>query len=303
LPGDTYLSGAHFEIGCNGQEYRVRDLGSSNGTLLNGALITEAAIRSGDHIVAGETTFVVHVEQAEPEPIPPPLSPPAPKPVQAVPPEHTGRMYAVGYQPPPQVRPAPLLDAQERVRDILLHQTTPLFAVLDTARHPQILDLLTQFSPLNCQLVVDAETGGSTSAHSACVVEIAQNGSPAEQSGAGAFLETFLHFGWGKSWGIFCTSEASVGKLCAHVREFLRARTNGQPAVYVRLYDPVIMRALLPTCTPQDVNTLFGPIASCLMESERPERMLMFSRGSEGLVTTTLNVVERPMPAGAGGAL
>jgi len=303
LPGDTYLSGAHFEIGCNGQECRVRDLGSSNGTLLNGALITEAAIRSGDHIVAGETTFVVHVEQAEPEPIPPPLSPPAPKPVQAVPPEHTGRMYAVGYQPPPQVRPAPLLDAQERVRDILLHQTTPLFAVLDTARHPQILDLLTQFSPLNCQLVVDAETGGSTSAHSACVVEIAQNGSPAEQSGAGAFLETFLHFGWGKSWGIFCTSEASVGKLCAHVREFLLARTNGQPAVYVRLYDPVIMRAVLPTCTPQDVNTLFGPMASCLMESERPERMLMFSRGSEGLVTTTLNVVERPMPAGAGGAL
>ena len=38
-------------------------------------------------------------------------------------------------------------------------------------------------------------------------------------------------------------------------------------------------------------------------EGLRSERMLMFSRGSEGLVTTTLNLVERPMPAGAGGAL
>jgi hypothetical protein len=300
LPGDTYLSGTHFEIGCNGQDCRVRDLGSSNGTLLNGALITEAVIRSGDHIVAGETTFVVHVEQAEAEPVPPPPSPPAPRRAPAVSPERTERMYAVGYQAPRQARPAPLLDAQERVRDILLHQTAPLFAVLDTARHPQILDLLTQFSPLNCQLVLDGEAGDPPSAHSACVVEVPANGSPAEQNGARAFLETFLHFGWGKGWGIFCTSEASVGKLCAHVRDFLLARTNSQPAVYVRLYDPVILRALLPTCSPQDINAILGPMMSCLMESERSERMLMFSRGSEGLVTTTLNLVERPMPAGAG---
>jgi hypothetical protein len=303
LPGDTYLSGAHFEIGCYREESRVRDLGSSNGTLLNGALITEAAIRNGDHIAAGETTFVVHVEQIEPEPIPLPPSPPPAKRAPPVSPERTERMYAVGYQPPPQSRQTPLPDAQERVRDILLHQTAPLFAVLDTARHPQILDLLTQFSPLNCQLVLDGEAGDPPSAHSACVVEIQQNGLPAEQSGARAFLETFLHFGWGKSWGIFCTSEASMGKLCTHVRDFLLVRTNSHPAVYVRLYDPVILRALLPTCAPQDVNTLFGPMASCLMESERPEKMLTFSRGSEGLVTTTLNLVERPMPAGAGGGL
>ena len=94
-----------------------------------------------------------------------------------------------------------------------------------------------------------------------------------------------------------------MGKLCTHVRDFLLVRTNSHPAVYVRLYDPVILRALLPTCAPQDVHTLFGPMASCLMESERPEKMLTFSRGSEGLVTTTLNLVERPMPAGAGGGL
>lgn len=301
LPGDTYLSGAHFEIGCSAQECRVRDLGSSNGTLLNGALITEAVIRSGDHIAAGETTFVVHVEQAEPRAIASPLLPMQPKRVQPVSPERTERMYASGVQPPTQLPPAPLLDAQERARDILMRQTLPLFAVLDTARHPQILDLLTQFSPLNCQLVLNGETGDPPSAHSACVVEILQNGSAAEQSRAQAFLETLLHFGWGKSWGIFCTSDASVGKLCAHVRDFLLVRTNSQPAVYVRLYDPGILRALLPTCPPQDLSTIFGPIMSCMMESERSEKMLMFSRGSEGLATTILNLVERPMPAGVGG--
>ncbi|MCU1273718.1 MAG: uncharacterized protein JWO48_1149 [Bryobacterales bacterium] len=301
LPGDTYLSGAHFEIGCYAQECRVRDLGSSNGTLVNGALITETAVRNGDHIAAGETTFVVHVTQAEPEAVPSPPSPPPPGRVQAAPPERTERMYAHGFQPPPQVPPSPLMDAQERVRDILMRQAAPLFTVLDTARHPQILDLLLQSSPLNCQLVLDGETGDPPSAHSACVVEIQQNGSPAEQNRAQAFLETFLHFGWGKSWGIFLTSAASVGELCAHVRDFLLVRTNSQPAVYMRLYDPRILRALLPTCAPQDVSAIFGPIVSYLMESERSEMMLMFSRGSEGLVTTTLNILEKPMPAGAGG--
>jgi hypothetical protein len=131
------------------------------------------------------------------------------------------------------------------------------------------------------------------------VIEI-PHGSPAEQDRARAILGTLLHFGWGKSWGIFLTSAASVGELCAHVRDFLLVNTNSRPAVYLPLYDPRILRALLPTCAPHDVSALFGPVVSYLMESEHSDTMLMFSHGTEGLITASLSLVERPMQAGSG---
>src|SRR3977135_4051119 len=42
FPDDTYLSGVHFEIACNKGECAVRDLGSSNGTFVNGERIEQA---------------------------------------------------------------------------------------------------------------------------------------------------------------------------------------------------------------------------------------------------------------------
>jgi len=60
FPGDTYLSGVHFEIACNEGECAVRDLGSSNGTFLNGARLGQdsVAVKDGDQISAGEMTLV-----------------------------------------------------------------------------------------------------------------------------------------------------------------------------------------------------------------------------------------------------
>ncbi|HYV64553.1 MAG TPA: FHA domain-containing protein, partial [Bryobacteraceae bacterium] len=34
---DGYLSGAHFSVECDGTQCRIRDLGSSNGTFVNGS--------------------------------------------------------------------------------------------------------------------------------------------------------------------------------------------------------------------------------------------------------------------------
>jgi len=42
-----------------------RDLGSSNGTLLNGSRVTEYVLRDGDKLMLGETTFVFRIEQAK----------------------------------------------------------------------------------------------------------------------------------------------------------------------------------------------------------------------------------------------
>lgn len=55
---DPSVSRSHFEIEVRGEEFFLRDLGSSNGTRLNGVRIDTAQLQSGDSIRAGGTTFV-----------------------------------------------------------------------------------------------------------------------------------------------------------------------------------------------------------------------------------------------------
>ncbi|HUF30835.1 MAG TPA: adenylate/guanylate cyclase domain-containing protein [Gemmatimonadaceae bacterium] len=57
------VSRRHAELVCNGDEMWVRDLGSSNGTLVNGSPITESTLVPGDKVIFGEVAFqVVEVE-------------------------------------------------------------------------------------------------------------------------------------------------------------------------------------------------------------------------------------------------
>ncbi len=59
VASDQTLSAQHFEIENRNQEFFIRDLGSTNGTQLNGETLTEVAqLKNGDRITAGKTTFV-----------------------------------------------------------------------------------------------------------------------------------------------------------------------------------------------------------------------------------------------------
>src|SRR5271170_8063461 len=62
LGEDSYLSGQHFAIENDGNEARARDLGSSNGTFVNGErVISENVLREGDSLTAGGSTFTIHL--------------------------------------------------------------------------------------------------------------------------------------------------------------------------------------------------------------------------------------------------
>jgi len=54
---DRGLSRIHFEIAFNGDVAAIRDLGSTNGTFVDGARISEVVLRSGSKISAGRTEF------------------------------------------------------------------------------------------------------------------------------------------------------------------------------------------------------------------------------------------------------
>jgi hypothetical protein len=107
LRHDLEMSNAHFELAWDGSEGRIRDLGSTAGTLLSGERIKEATVQDGDWIRAGSTDFSVYFEDTSP---PPPST------------EQDHKTAAMG-----------LLSAQEH-----------LFAVLDAARSSRVLGLLQQ---------------------------------------------------------------------------------------------------------------------------------------------------------------
>lgn len=56
---DTHLSRDHFAVVPVGDEWVVHDLGSTNGTKVNGEKATRRPLQPGDEIRAGHTTFRV----------------------------------------------------------------------------------------------------------------------------------------------------------------------------------------------------------------------------------------------------
>lgn len=56
---DTWSSRVHCRLEVRDGQLFIEDLSSSNGTLVNGTQMTEAALRSDDQITVGITTFRV----------------------------------------------------------------------------------------------------------------------------------------------------------------------------------------------------------------------------------------------------
>jgi pSer/pThr/pTyr-binding forkhead associated (FHA) protein len=55
---DTELSRRHFAISHKDNAYVMKDLGSTNGTWVNGKRVAEATLKANDRIHAGQTNFV-----------------------------------------------------------------------------------------------------------------------------------------------------------------------------------------------------------------------------------------------------
>lgn len=161
VKGDTLISGLHFAIEGSERGFHLRDLGSRNGTKLNGARVKEALLRDQDYIVAGQTGFSVIFVAAEvvapptEKAAPPPAAPTAAGKPGAAPPQAApisfeadwSKVSAPAVVAPP--KPAPKPEAAPagpvNLLDYLRGQKEPLYAVLDAARTPRIIELLREF--------------------------------------------------------------------------------------------------------------------------------------------------------------
>ena len=61
-PLDQRMSRKHFSIECDHDGGFIRDLGSTNGTFVNGVSVDDRVeIRDGDQVVAGQTIFTIRI--------------------------------------------------------------------------------------------------------------------------------------------------------------------------------------------------------------------------------------------------
>lgn len=65
LPDDKFFSRHHCLLEISPPHCFLRDLGSTNGTFVNGQKVSEASLKNGDRIQGGETVLLVEVSTAE----------------------------------------------------------------------------------------------------------------------------------------------------------------------------------------------------------------------------------------------
>jgi hypothetical protein len=319
---DTFMSGEHFAIECVGGACGVRDLDSRNGTKLNDEKITRAVLHDGDRIHAGQTDFVAHVEADEGPPdqsesllkatLPPMLPPtrsekavlsgqPIPLGQTPVGPLLTPKVEGSSglqqeIQPVPQgprvnnARPenrretmdsrsqSPLDQAmlsyeaatpEGTLLRILQNQPGNLMALVDATRDRRVLELLHNSSEEYRSLY----QGDQNLAVAPHLVRLPHRSS---------LLTQVIREGWGRSWGVFLSCNVSLAELREYFRSALMVSMPDGTEMFSRFYDPRFFRGLLESCTVAEALRFFGPIGAYLMESDRPEILLEFTRGGNG---------------------
>ncbi|MBU1700263.1 MAG: DUF4123 domain-containing protein [Candidatus Eisenbacteria bacterium] len=104
------------------------------------------------------------------------------------------------------------------------------------------------------------------------------------QKGA-LFNEWLVRQGWSRNWGLFVTTPESITlqEVATHFRRFLLIRDPEGRRLYFRFYDPRVMRVYLPSCNPEELKNIFGPVGHFFIEDEDPSALLRMNRDGEGL--------------------
>ena len=228
VPGDRNMSGVHFAFGWDGASGRVTDLGSSTGTWIDGQPAAEGRVGDGSWIRAGDTVFRVHVEGA------------------------VARPAAVDRS----------MEGAARAAQIaLVAEPLPLYAVLDAARDPRILDLL-RTSACEQRSLYDGLQGQILAGVAPYLVAL-RNGDP--------LLASLVHEGWGKSWGIYLACHRPMVEVRRHLRRLLMVDMEepaGRRRVYFRFYDPRVLGSFLPEANARQRAEMFGDVAALLFEGD-----------------------------------
>jgi len=251
---DGYLSGLHFAVEFDGTQCRIRDLGSSNGTFVNGSRVTELVVQDGDSVVAGGSTFVVHVDLL------PPITGVGIRPVTMAGP--LAATTKVASQPASQT--GSFSPAETALLDALYTPGEEVFAVVDASRDSRIPAFLDAAGELYTPLE-------SSKGAAAFVVALPANS---------RLVHVLIKDGWGRGWGFYGTSRAGLEPVRAHFTSLVNVQTASGAAMTFRFWDPRVLRAMVPAMPPEEADAFFGPCERIVVEAEKSSMALEFSRTS-----------------------
>jgi hypothetical protein len=272
LGEDSYLSGQHFAIECDGKQCTIRDLGSSNGTFVNGDRITEGIVKDGDSVAAGGSTFSVRFDLSGSAPAP--VQPPAARTLKL--PEFRG-VESTG--PTPMVDDSPTWPGFSRGQSVLLNtlyrEGEPVYAVLDAIRDSRIPAFLDASGEKYAR--VDDENPASP-----YLVLV---------PGRSRLLDVLVKDGWNHGWGFYFAAALEFDNALWHWRTFVTLHNrNGQPVTF-RFWDPRVLRAVVPAMTAGEAAGFFGLISRFVVEGDKPGLAVEFTPGPAGIHQQALVLV------------
>jgi hypothetical protein len=174
----------------------------------------------------------------------------------------------------------------DRLLGLLRGDFQPLYAILDPARNPRILALMILHQE-ESQSLYEGEEGAKMAQFAPYLVRLRNDS---------RLIEALVKEGWGKSWGVYLTSSGDFREVRHHLRHFLMVAMPNREQVYFRFYDPRVLRAFLPTFTPEETAQFFGPIRSYLVEDENPTQLLQFVNTGKGSAKMILSFADQASP-------
>jgi hypothetical protein len=230
IPYDPKIAGVHVELEMRKAACELRNVGRAEPPALNGEPTAQAMLAHGDWLRIGQTDFLFHYEALTAGPV------------------------ELDEPEDPE-----LLAARGRALEALRAQSEPLFAVLDAARSSRILELLRPAPDETRSLY---EEGPAES-----LTEVAPYLAALRKDGW--LLEALVREGWGNAWGVFLTSKQSFKDVRTHLRRFLMVEDEESgEELYLRFYDPRVLRVLWPTCTARQKGELLGELRGLFVEDE-----------------------------------
>ena len=186
---------------------------------------------------------------------------------------------------------------ESRLRDRLIEAiwpspsgaSTSVWAIVDCARDRRIYPAL-RTSGLDYRCLYSGRLSPEVEAAAPHLIEVAPTFT---------FTPKLIDMGWGNSWAVFLRI-ADPSDLRQHLRRFLRVQDESGKILLFRYYDPRVLRVYLPTCRADELQTVFGPISSYLVEDQTGQSLIEFSFNGNQLRERRIRLVP---DAAAGGQI
>ena len=298
VPGDGFMSGRHFAVENTGNALVVIDLGSSNGTFVNGIRVDRAPASAQDLIAAGSSKFRLNIEHEDPAASDGLMSRTStmPRTSMSVPgldrTQVTDPIQNFGASTRVINHPSPVLEAppaaprwpgfgtpQAKMLDALYDASGSVYVYLNSLRDQLIQAYVEasgeQYLPLSQALVAGRVV---TSSYLVALPSRSR------------LHDILLKDGWGRMWGVYCSSPAPIEQVAGHLHSFATVQTAAGVQLNLPLADPQFMRVLLSGLSPSEGIAMFGPVRRFFLEAEGGDKLFRCSPGVQGVSIETLNL-------------